>query len=178
LGPFDRFSDRAKRVLALAQDEAIRFNHNYIGTEHPLLGLWREGEGVAALVLDSLGVELSQVRRSIEFTIGRGDATRSPSEITLAPPTKKTIELAVDEARMLGHSHVGTEHLLLGIVRQSESIAAKVLGGLGVDLERVRHGVIATLGQPQREVGASAPLPPASQPTQHFSGPFDRFSDR
>jgi ATP-dependent Clp protease ATP-binding subunit ClpA len=185
MGPFDRFNDRAKRVLALAQDEAIRFNHNYIGTEHLLLGLVREGEGVAARVLDSLGVELSKVRQAIEFTIGRGDATTSPSEITLAPPMKKAVELAIDEARKLGHSHVGTEHLLLGIVRQSESIAARVLGGLGVDLEKVRHHVIATLGQPHREVGASAPesVPPRvfsthPQSTGQFTGPFDRFTDR
>ena len=178
MGPFDRFNDRAKRVLALAQDEAIRFNHNYIGTEHLLLGLVREGEGVAARVLDSLGVELSNVRTAVEFKIGRGDATTSPSEITLAPPMKKAVELAIDEARKLGHSHVGTEHLLLGIVRQGESIAAIVLGSLGVDLERVRHDVMATLGQPQREVGAGAPRPPSSQPTQHFAGPFDRFTDR
>src|SRR5712691_6381861 len=88
MGPFDRFNDRAKRVLALAQDEAIRFNHNYIGTEHLLLGLVREGEGVAARVLDSLGVELSKVRTAVEFIIGRGDSTTSPSEITLSPRTK------------------------------------------------------------------------------------------
>src|SRR5690348_5823917 len=109
MGPFDRFNDRAKRVLALAQDEAIRFNHNYIGTEHLLLGLVREGEGVAARVLDSLGVELSKVRTAVEFIIGRGDSTTSPSEITLSPRTRKVIELAIDEARKLGHSHVGTE---------------------------------------------------------------------
>src|SRR5438093_517116 len=102
MGPFDRFNDRAKRVLALAQDEAIRFNHNYIGAEHLLLGLVREGEGVAARVLDSLGVELSKVRAAVEFTIGRGDATTSPSEITLTPRVKKIIELALDEARELG----------------------------------------------------------------------------
>src|SRR3989442_5274828 len=95
--PFDRFNDRAKRVLALAQDEAIRFNHNYIGTEHLLLGLVREGEGVAARVLDSLGVELSKVRTAVEFIIGRGDSTTSPSEITLSPRTKKVIELAIAE---------------------------------------------------------------------------------
>ncbi len=136
MGPFDRFNDRAKRVLALAQDEAIRFNHNYIGTEHLLLGLVREGEGVAARVLDSLGVEL-----------GRGDSTTSPSEITLSPRTKKVIELAIDEARKLGHSHVGTEHLLLGLVREGEGIASGVLESLGVSLEKVRHQVIATLGQ-------------------------------
>jgi len=175
MGPFDRFNDRAKRVLALAQDEAIRFNHNYIGTEHLLLGLVREGEGVAARVLDSLGVELSKVRRAVESTIGRGDATSSPSEIALAPPMKKAVELAIDEARKLGHSHVGTEHLLLGIVRQSESTAAKVLAGLGVELERVRQQVIATLGQqhPGMAMGSPAGAPPSTGP---FAGPFDRFT--
>jgi len=175
MGPFDRFNDRAKRVLALAQDEAIRFNHNYIGTEHLLLGLVREGEGVAARVLDSLGVELSKVRQAIEFTIGRGDATKSPSEITLAPQVKKVFELAIDEARRLGHSHVGTEHLLLGIVRESESTAAKVLSSFGVALERVRQQVIATLGQPH-----AAPQPAASTARLQETGmgPFDRFTDR
>src|SRR5262245_61856056 len=147
MGPFDRFNDRAKRVLALAQDEAIRFNHNYIGTEHLLLGLVREGEGVAARVLDSLGVELSKVRTAVEFIIGRGDSTTAPSDITLSPRTKKVIELAIDEARKLGHSHVGTEHLLLGLVREGEGIASGVLESLGVSLEKVRHQVIATLGQ-------------------------------
>jgi len=101
MGPFDRFNDRAKRVLALAQDEAIRFNHNYIGVEHPLLGLVREGEGVAARVLDSLGVELSKARSAVEFIIGRGDSTTSPSEITLSPRTKKVIELGIDEASIV-----------------------------------------------------------------------------
>src|SRR5436305_971740 len=147
MGPFDRFNDRAKRVLALAQDEAIRFNHNYIGTEHLLLGLVREGEGVAARVLDALGVDLSKARTASEFTSGRGDSTTSPSEITLSPRTKKVIELAIDEARKLGHSHVGTEHLLLGLVREGEGIASGVLESLGVSLEKVRHQVIATLGQ-------------------------------
>src|SRR5438045_685424 len=147
MGPFDRFNDRAKRVLALAQDEAIRFNHNYIGVEHLLLGLVREGEGVAARVLSSLGVELSKARTAVEFIIGRGDSTASPSEITLSPRTKRVIELAIDEARKLGHSHVGTEHLLLGIVREGEGIASGVLESLGVSLENVRHQVIAVLGQ-------------------------------
>src|SRR5437667_9026962 len=158
MGPFDRFNDRAKRGLALAEDEAIRFNHNYIGTEHLLLGLVREGEGVAARVLDSLGVELSKVRTAVEFIIGRGDSTTSPSEITLSPRTKKVIELAIDEARKLGHSHVGTEHLLLGLVREGEGIASGVLESLGVSLEKVRHQVIATLGQqhPQATETAAA----------------------
>src|SRR5438552_5280318 len=137
MGPFDRFNDRAKRVLALSQDEAIRLNHNYIGVEHLLLGLIREGEGVAARVLDSLSVDLSKMRSSVEVMIGRGDGTTSPSEITLSPRTKKVIELAVDESRKLGHSHVGTEHLLLGIVREGEPAGAGLLQSVGVSLEQV-----------------------------------------
>src|SRR5688500_4816091 len=178
MGPFDRFNDRAKRVLALAQDEAIRFNHNYIGTEHLLLGLVREGEGVAAKALDSLGVDLSQIRRSVESIIGRGPSTMSPSEIVLAPQTKQVINNAIDEARKLGHSHVGTEQLLLGIVRQGESTATKVLASAGVELEKVRHQVIAVVGQ---RGSAAAPPPPAA-PTASafgaFTGPFERFNDR
>ena len=146
LGPFDRFNDRAKRVLALSQDEAIRFNHNYIGPEHLLMGLVREGEGVAAKVLESLGVELSRTRQEVENLIGRGDATTSPSEITLIPRTKKIIELAIDEARRLGHSHVGTEHLLLGLVREGLGTnAGAILKAQGVDLETVRNTVIARI---------------------------------
>src|SRR5207302_778655 len=163
MGPFDRFNDRAKRVLALAQDEAIRFNHNYIGTEHLLLGLVREGEGVAARALDSLGIELSKVRTAVEFTIGRGKATTSPSEITLSPRTKKVIELAIEEARKLGHSHVGTEHLLLGLVREGEGIASGVLESLGVSLEKIRHQVVATLGQHGGE--AAMPVSATERPS-------------
>src|SRR5437773_10540724 len=165
MGPFDRFNDRAKRVLALAQDEAIRFNHNYIGTEHLLLGLVREGEGVAARVLDSLGVELSKVRTAVEFIIGRGDSTTSPSEITLSPRTKKVIELAIDEARKLGHSHVGTEHLLLGLVREGEGIAAGVLESLGVNLDKVRHQVIHVLSQSSSVAPAQETKRPSKTPT-------------
>ena len=169
--PFDRFNDRAKRVLALAQDEAIRFNHNYIGTEHMLLALVREGEGVAARVLDSLGVELSKVRSAVEFIVGRGDATTSPSEITLSPRTKRVIELAIDEAGKLGHSHVGTEHLLLGLVRDGDGIASGVLESLGVALERVRHQIIATLGQQAARPEQTTLVTPQAATT----GPFDRF---
>lgn len=161
MGPFDRFNDRAKRVLALAQDEAIRFNHNYIGPEHLLLGLVREGEGVAARVLDSLGAKLSEIRLGVEVAIGRGYSTTAPNEITLHPRSKKIIELAVDEARKLGHSHVGTEHLLLGLVREgveSHGAASKVLADLGVDLEKLRHQVIVSLGQ------AAAAQPGPSHP--------------
>ena len=178
MGPFDRFNDRAKRVLALAQDEAIRFNHNYIGTEHLLLGLVREGEGVAARSMDSLGVDLSQIRRSVESIIGRGPSAMSPSEIILAPQTKQVINYAIEEARKLGHSHVGTEHLLLGIVRQSESTAAKILASLGVELEKIRHQVIHELGQRGPAVAPTPPTAPSGSAFGGVSGPFERFNDR
>jgi ATP-dependent Clp protease ATP-binding subunit ClpA len=176
MGPFDRFNDRAKRVLALAQDEAIRLHHNYIGPEHLLLGLVREGEGVAARVLDSLGVELSKLRTAAEVLIGRGDATTTPSEITLMPRTKKIIELAIDEARKLGHSHVGTEHLLLGLAREAETIASGVLASLGVSLEKVRHQVIATLGQQPPPSAQTVPgwTAPVGGPGGHVA-PVDRL---
>jgi ATP-dependent Clp protease ATP-binding subunit ClpA len=174
MGLFDRFNDRAKRVVALAQDEAIRFNHNYIGTEHLLLGLVREGEGTAARVLEDLGVGLSQVRTSVEQSIGRGDSTTSPSEITLSPLTKKVIELAIDESRKLGHSHVATEHLLLGLVREGGHIGAQVLESLGVTLEKVRHETIAAIGR--RATDTSAQASAFRSPDQ--GGPFNRFNDR
>ncbi len=143
---FEKFTERARKVLTLAQEEAQRFNHNYIGTEHLLLGLVREGDGVAARVLNNLGVELHKVRSAVEFIIGRGD--RAPiGEIGLTPRAKKVIELAVDEARRLNHHYIGTEHLLLGLVREGEGIAAGVLESLGVSLEKVRQQVIQVLNQ-------------------------------
>ena len=165
-------------MLALAQDEAIRFNHNYIGTEHLLLGLVREGEGAAARALDALGVDLSQIRRSVESIIGRGDSTKSPSEITLAPETKQVINHAIEESRKLGHSHVGTEHLLLGIARQGESTAAKVLASAGVELEKVRHQLILTLGQQRPAAPSTPPAAPSASAFGAFTGPFERFNDR
>ncbi len=127
---FDKFTDRARKVLTLAQDEAQRFNHNYIGTEHLLLGLVREGEGVAARVLENMNVELAKVRTAVEFIIGRGDRP-VVGEVGLTPRAKRVIELAIDEARRLGHNYIGTEHLLLGLVREGEGIAAGVLESLG-----------------------------------------------
>ncbi len=143
---FDKFTERARKVLTLAQEEATRFNHNYIGTEHLLLGLVREGEGVAAKVLAEMGVEINQVRGAVEFIIGRGDRMLV-GEIGLTPRAKKVIELAVDEARRLGHHYVGTEHLLLGLVREGEGIAAAVLESLGVSLEKVRAQTVRVLSQ-------------------------------
>ena len=134
---FEKFSERARRVLSLAQEEAQRFNHNYIGTEHVLLGLVRETDGIAAKVLANLGVELNKVRSAVEFIIGRGERS-TPGEIGLTPRAKKVIELAVDEARRLNHHHIGTEHLLIGLMREGEGVAAGVLESLGVNLDKVR----------------------------------------
>lgn len=143
---FDKFTERARKVLSLAQEEAQRFNHPYIGTEHLLLGLVREGEGVAARVLTNMGVQLPKVRSAVEFIIGRGEGA-VVGEIGLTPRAKKVIELAVDEARRLDHSYIGTEHLLLGLVREGEGIAAGVLESLGVNLEKVRQQVMQVVNQ-------------------------------
>jgi ATP-dependent Clp protease ATP-binding subunit ClpC len=161
---FEKFTERARRVLTLAQEEALRFNHNYIGTEHILLGLVREGEGVAAKVLANLGVDLAKVRSAVEFIIGRGDKAVT-GEIGLTPRAKKVIELAVDEARRLGHQYIGTEHLLLGLVREGEGIAAGVLESLGVSLEKVRAEVTRVLSQSMPQQGGAQPRAVARTPT-------------
>lgn len=146
----DRFTKRARRVLTLAQEEALRLNHNYIGTEHLLLGLVREENSVAVKVLKELGVEPGQVVRAVERTVGRGE--RAPfGKPTLAPRTKRVIELAVEEARMMGHHYIGTEHLLLGLVREGEGIAVNVLRGLGINLDRVRTQTARNLLQSQAQ---------------------------
>ncbi len=143
---FEKFSERARRVLSLAQEEAQRFNHNYIGTEHILLGLVRETEGVAARVLSNLGVELGKVRSAVEFIIGKGER-HTPGEIGLTPRAKKVIELAVDEARRLNHHYIGTEHILIGLMREGEGVAAGVLESLGVSLDKVRAETSRILSQ-------------------------------
>ncbi|MEK9659399.1 MAG: ATP-dependent Clp protease ATP-binding subunit [Chloroflexota bacterium] len=152
---FEKFSERARRVLSLAQEEAQRFNHNYIGTEHILLGLVRETDGVAARVLSSLGVELPKVRSAVEFIIGRGERP-SPGDIGLTPRAKKVIELAVDEARRLSHHYIGTEHLLIGIMREGEGVAAGVLESLGVSLDKVRAETTRILNQSVSQGGQGA----------------------
>ncbi len=159
---FDKFTERARKVLTLAQEEATRFNHNYIGTEHLLLGLVREGEGVAAKVLSNLGVELNRVRSAVEFIIGRGDRMIM-GEIGLTPRAKKVIELAVDEARRLGHHYIGTEHLLLGLVREGEGIAAGVLESVGVSLDKVRTQTIQVLSASSGSFGVSQPVAAAEE---------------
>ena len=145
---FEKFSERARRVLSLAQEEAQRFNHNYIGTEHILLGLVRETEGVAARVLSSLAVDLSKVRSAVEFIIGRGEKPPQ-GEIGLTPRAKKVVELAVDEARRMNHTYIGTEHLLIGLMREGEGVAAGVLESLSVTLDKVRaetHRILSHSG--------------------------------
>lgn len=148
---FAKFNERARKVLSLAQEEAQRFQHNYLGTEHILLGLVREGEGVAAQVLSSLDVELAKVRSALEFVIGRGDRIVL-GEVGLTPRAKKVVELAVDEARRLNHPMIGTEHLLLGLIREGGGIAAGVLETLGVNLEKVRIEVVRVLSRHSSDI--------------------------
>ncbi|MEZ5350833.1 MAG: Clp protease N-terminal domain-containing protein [Microthrixaceae bacterium] len=150
---FERFTDRARRVVVLAQEEARLLNHNYIGTEHILLGLIHEGEGVAAKALESLGISLEAVRQQVEEIIGQGG--QSPSgHIPFTPRAKKVLELSLREALQLGHNYIGTEHILLGLIREGEGVAAQVLVKLGADLSRVRQQVIQLLsGYPGSQSG-------------------------
>src|SRR5438067_45781 len=141
---FERFTDRARRVVVLAQEEARMLNHNYIGTEHILLGLIHEGEGVAAKALESLGISLEAVRSQVEEIIGQGQAAPT-GHIPFTPRAKKVLELSLREALQLGHNYIGTEHILLGLIREGEGVAAQVLQKLGADLNRVRQQVIQLL---------------------------------
>jgi len=143
---FEKFSERARRVLTLAQEEAQQLGHSHIGTEHILLGLVREAEGVAAKVLINLGANLDKVRSAVEFIIGRGEQPVA-SEIRLTPGAKKAIELAIDEARHLGHNYIGTEHLLLGLLHEEKGVAAGVLDSFGITLERARAEATRVLSQ-------------------------------
>lgn len=141
---FDKFTENARKVFEAAQKEARRLDHNYLGTEHLLLGLVSVSEGVAAKVLGSLGVDVSKVRSAVEFIIGRGDA-RGVGEIGLSPRAEKVIRLAVQEAGRFRHHYIGTEHLLLGLVLEGEGMAASVLESLGVNLDRTRAEVVRIL---------------------------------
>lgn len=154
---FNRFTDRARKVLILAQQEAAKYGHGYIGTEHLLLGLLREGEGVAAKALNTLGLEINSVREQVESILGKGE--EQASDIGYTPRAKKVIELAMEEALRLGHNYVGTEHILLGLIREGEGIAAQVLSGLGVDINLMRQRVIEMLGG--YSMSGQAPQPKA-----------------
>jgi len=143
---FNRFTERARKVIILAKEEARRFNHDYIGTEHILLGLIREGEGVAAAVLEKLGISLENIRLEIEKLVQPGPTTQIIGDIPFTPRAKKALELAAEEARSLGHNYIGTEHILLGLIREGEGMASQVLLNLGLDLNRVRNEVLELLG--------------------------------
>lgn len=153
----NRFTERAQRVILIAQEEAKRLNHDYVGTEHILLGLIALGEGVAAQVLANLGVDLRRVRAEIEKIVGTGDNVMLLGEIPFTPRTKKVLELAVEEAQNMGHNYVGTEHLLLGLIREEEGVAARVLENIGVRLDLVREEVINLLGEAQPNLPGQAP---------------------
>ncbi|MEI8176220.1 MAG: Clp protease N-terminal domain-containing protein, partial [Candidatus Omnitrophota bacterium] len=161
---FNRFTERARKVILLAKEEAKRFNHDYIGTEHILLGLIREGEGVAAAVLENLGLDSEKIRVEVEKLVRSGPSTVISGDIPFTPKAKKVIELAMDEARNLGHNYIGTEHLLLGLIREGEGVASQVLVNLGLDLGKVREEVMQLLGSatPGYETGGK----PAAAPGQ------------
>src|SRR5436309_7969561 len=170
---FERFTDRARRVVVLAQEEARMLNHNYIGTEHILLGLIHEGEGVAAKALESLGISLEGVRQQVEEIIGQGQQAPS-GHIPFTPRAKKVLELSLREALQLGHNYIGTEHILLSLIRESEGVAAQVLVKLGADLGRVRQQVIQLLsgyqgkGEPATSGGPSEGAPSSSLVLDQF----------
>ena len=161
---FERFTDRARRVVVLAQEEARMLNHNYIGTEHILLGLIHEGEGVAAKALESLGISLEAVRSQVEEIIGQGQQAPS-GHIPFTPRAKKVLELSLREALQLGHNYIGTEHILLGLIREGEGVAAQVLVKLGADLNRVRQQVIQLLSGYQGKEPAAAGGPAEGTPS-------------
>ncbi|GLY13331.1 ATP-dependent Clp protease ATP-binding subunit [Kineosporia rhizophila] len=161
---FERFTDRARRVVVLAQEEARMLNHNYIGTEHILLGLIHEGEGVAAKALESLGISLDAVREQVQEIIGQGQQAPS-GHIPFTPRAKKVLELSLREALQLGHNYIGTEHILLGLIREGEGVAAQVLVKLGADLNRVRQQVIQLLSGYQGKEPAAAGGPAEGTPS-------------
>jgi ATP-dependent Clp protease ATP-binding subunit ClpC len=161
---FERFTDRARRVVVLAQEEARMLNHTYIGTEHLLLGLVHEGEGVAAKALESLGVSLEAVRQQVEEVIGSGQQAPA-GHIPFTPRAKKVLELSLREALQLGHNYIGTEHILLGLIREGEGVAAQLLTKLGADLNRARQQVIQLLSGGEPVAGGGAPAATAAVPT-------------
>jgi ATP-dependent Clp protease ATP-binding subunit ClpC len=147
---FERFTERARQVVVLAQDEAMALKHNYIGTEHILLGLLREEEGLAARVLESLDITVEEVRAQVERLVGRGDKSAT-GQIPFTPRAKKVLELALKEALALGHSYIGTEHILLGVVRENRGVAARILLDFNADANLIRSEILAMLSGPGRK---------------------------
>jgi ATP-dependent Clp protease ATP-binding subunit ClpC len=175
---FERFTDRARRVVVLAQEEARMLNHNYIGTEHLLLGLIHEGQGVAATALESLGVSLEAVRAQVEEIIGQGQEAPS-GHIPFTPRAKKVLELSLRESRQLGHDYIGTEHILLGLLREGEGVASQVLVRLGADLNRVRQQVIELLhGHRGEEPAGSAAGGRERRPPPEIADRLDAIGSR
>jgi ATP-dependent Clp protease ATP-binding subunit ClpA len=158
---FERFTERARQVVVLAQDEARALKHNYIGTEHLLLGVLREEEGVGARVLDSLDVTLEEVRAQVARIVGQGDDVTS-GQIPFTPRAKKVLELALREAVQLGHNHIGTEHILLGIEREGQGVAARILADFDADADKVRGEILRTLSMPRPY------LQPGGMPLEHL----------
>jgi ATP-dependent Clp protease ATP-binding subunit ClpC len=178
---FERFTDRSRRVVVLAGEEARMLDHDYIGTEHILLGLIREGDGYAARTLESLGISLDAVRQQVEGIVGRGQEAPS-GHIHFTPRAKKALELSLRESLQLGHHDIGTEHILLGLIREDDGVAAQVLVTLGADLNRVRQQVIQLLhGYPGLDVGSAGSQPgdraPAGLPDDAFAW-FDALDRR
>jgi ATP-dependent Clp protease ATP-binding subunit ClpC len=159
---FERFTEKARQVVVLAQDEARVLRHNYIGTEHLLLGLLREEEGLAARVLESLAITLAEVRRQVARIVGQGDEVTT-GQIPFTPRGKKVLELSMREALSLGHIYIGSEHILLGLARENEGVAARILLDLGADAERIRDQTIKLLA------GGQPDPPQVAQPTGHAS---------
>jgi ATP-dependent Clp protease ATP-binding subunit ClpC len=147
---FERFTERARQVVVLAQDEARGLKHNYIGTEHLLLGLLREEEGLAARVLESLDITIEEVRAQVARIIGEGDEPIVTGQVPFTPRAKKVLELALREAMALGHNYIGTEHILLGLARENEGVAARILLDFDIDAEKIRNEVIRMLSGPRR----------------------------
>jgi len=160
---FERFTDRARKVMALANQEAQRFNHEYIGTEHILLGLVKEGSGVGANVLKNLDVDLRKVRLEVEKLVKSGPETVAMGKLPQTPRAKKVIEYAIEEARNLNHNYVGTEHLLLGLLREQDGVAAQVLMNLNLKLEDVREEVLNLLGASEESEEIGAAMAPGEQ---------------
>jgi ATP-dependent Clp protease ATP-binding subunit ClpC len=164
---FERFTERARQVVVLAQDEARSLRHNYIGTEHLLLGLLREEEGLAARVLGELGVELEAVRAQVGRIVGEGDEIAT-GQIPFTPRAKKVLELSLREARALGHQYIGTEHILLGLIRENGGVAARILLDFDADAETVRNAIIRMLSGPGR-ISSSMSSMSTTHPTPVFS---------
>jgi ATP-dependent Clp protease ATP-binding subunit ClpC len=167
---FERFTDRARKVLALANQEAVRLNHEYIGTEHILLGLVKEGSGVGANILKNLDVDLHKVRLEVEKLVKSGCNTGSVGKLPQTPRAKQVIEFAIEESKALNHNYVGSEHVLLGLLRVQEGVAAKVLIGLGLDLARVRQETLNLFGVPH------APARPAVCDNDRSEGSISEYA--